>query len=154
MKKELLLGLALVFAFGITSCKTKESAYKAAYEKAQEKPVVEEVPEETPVVKPVVKQLNASVRSEKIKGVSQSDANGLKAYSVVVGSFTNKTNATRLQEDLKADGYNAILAQNEKGMYRVIAASFDDKPSAADERDNLKSRYPGRFDDAWLLYNN
>lgn len=151
MKKRLVFVLAVVLAVGMSSCKSKESAYKAAYEKAQEKPVAEVVEEEVaPAPKPVVvvkKNSNATVKSERVTTVA---GNGLKAYSVIVGSFGVKTNATGLQEQLIGKGFKALVVQNAEGMYRVVAASFDDKASAAEERDNLRSKFP----DAWLLYNN
>lgn len=152
MKKRLVFILAVVVAVGMSSCKSKESAYKAAYEKAQEKPVAEVVEEEAaaPAPKPVVivkRTSDASVKSEKVTTVAGS---GLKAYSVIVGSFGIKTNATGLQEQLISKGFKALVVQNAQGMFRVVAASYDDKASAADERDNLRSKFP----DAWLLYNN
>ncbi len=52
---------------------------------------------------------------------------------------------------MKAQGYNVVLAQNEKNMYRVIIATFDDKSDAINERDEIKSKYAPDFQDAWLL---
>ena len=159
MKKNwLLIVSAIAIAIGMGSCKSKESAYKAAYEKAQEKPVVEEptTAPEPVVVKPATPTTTTTpirVSSEKITTVNAGDASKLKLFNVVVGSFTMKTNASGGQESLVADGYNAFLAQNAQGMYRVIVGSFDDRPSATELRESIKTKYPNRFNDAWLLIN-
>lgn len=142
----------LVLAFG--SCKPKQSAYKAAYEQAKEKEmteplVVEEEEEIVTVSKP--RTSNAAVRQEKVTAISGEDANGLKRYSVVIGSFKNKTNAVALKERMQNAGYSPILAQNEQGMLRVIVSSFNDKADAADSRDAIKAKYAPNFQDAWLL---
>ena len=154
MKKNWVLVVAVAVAIGFVSCKAKESSYKAAYEKAQEKPVAEQTLAPEPVVtKPASSSDTSSspvrVSTEKITTVNAGDASKLKMF----GSFTIKTNASNLQESLVADGYNAFLAQNAKGMYRVIVGSFDDRPSATELRESVKAKYPNRFSDAWLLIN-
>ena len=88
----------MLLAFG--SCKPKQSAYKAAYEQAKEKettaPVevveeTEEVVEVSPVSKP--RTSTATTRSERINAAQGEDASRLKRFSVVIGSFKNRTNA-------------------------------------------------------------
>ncbi|MGL4520417.1 MAG: SPOR domain-containing protein [Phocaeicola sp.] len=160
MKKIFLLGgmgLCLVFAF--SSCKSSESAYKKAYEKAKQQELAAtpapEVVEVAPVVvAPVVTQpvANVTVREEKVELVS---GTGLKAYSVVCGSFGVKANADGLKDYLDGQGYNAMVVYNaERNMYRVVAASYDDRSQAAQARDSFKSRYSHRedFQKSWLLY--
>ena len=159
MNKIWLLGAAACIALSLGSCKPKQSAYKAAYEQAKEKETtapVEEVIEEVevadepaPVSKP--RYSNAATRSERINVASGEDASRLKRYSVVVGSFKNRTNAYALKERMQNDGYNAVLGENEQGMLRVIVASFDNKADAADSRDAIKAKYAPNFSDAWLL---
>ena len=75
----------------------------------------------------------------------------LKAYSVVVGSFGVKSNATGLSNTLAGKGYTprVVQASTTQGpMYRVVATSFDTKGEAAQSRAVLEAQYPG----AWLLY--
>lgn len=155
MKKNWLWMMpAIALMLGLGSCKSKESAYKAAYEKAQEKPVVETPAPEPVVVKPVAETTTTTpirVSNEKVTIVNAGDAHKLKLFNVVVGSFSMKTNASGLQESLVSDGYDAFLVQNPQGMYRVIVGSFDDRTSATNLRESIKSRYPNRFNDAWLL---
>lgn len=156
MSKIWLLGaIGMVLAFG--SCKPKQSAYKAAYEQAKEKEttapveVVEEPIEEevAPVSKPRVS--SATTRTEKINAAEGEDASRLKRFSVVVGSFKNRTNAYSLKDRMQNAGYNAVLGENEQGMLRVIVSSFDSKADAADSRDAIKAKYAPNFSDAWLL---
>ena len=162
MKKYTVLCAGLCLAMAMTSCKTSESAYKKAYEKAKQydtaQPATQPTIETAPVVAPleakpatetkVVDNLdNVSVRQESVSLVSGS---GLKAFSVVVGSFGVRDNAEGLMQRLKDAGYDAQVVKNDdKNMYRVVASTFADKASAAASRDQIRASYP----DAWLLYN-
>ena len=160
MKKTLLMIAAVFAVFTLASCHSKESAYKKAYEKAQAQqiqttpttPVVQQTPTTTVTTvtpsAPANDYSNVSVRSESFSLVSGA---ALKAYSVVIGSFGVKANATRLSETLAAKGYTprVLQASTTNGtMYRVVATSYDTKAEAAQSRANLESQYPG----AWLLY--
>lgn len=158
MKKIWLFGAALSMVVAFGSCKPKQSAYKAAYEQAKEKEstapvevvaVEEEVIEVAPVSKP--RTTDTATRTEKITVAQGEDATRLKRFSVVVGSFQNKTNAYSLKDRMQNDGYSAVLGENEQGMLRVIVASYDDKAQAAESRDRIKAKYAPNFQDAWLL---
>ena len=124
MKKSLVLCAGVCVALSFTSCKSNESAYKKMYDKAQakhEQPAAQPVQEQAPVVD----------------------------FSVVVGSFSVKANAEGLQSQLNNAGKNAQIVYNsERGLYRVVAATFATKTEAASSRDQLIGQYPG----AWLLY--
>ena len=161
MKKYIVMCAGLCLAMVLTGCKSKESAYKQAYEKAKAAEVAQKVVEddtETPVVTPVQTRPvtetkvvdnvdNVTVREERVSVVNGS---GLRNFSVVVGSFSVIANAEGLQQRLKNAGYDAQVVKNtERNMYRVIASTFNDKVSAVQSRDQLRSTYP----DAWLLYN-
>ncbi|MDL2281872.1 SPOR domain-containing protein [Parabacteroides sp. OttesenSCG-928-G06] len=158
MKKIWLFGAAICMVVAMGSCKPKQSAYKAAYEQAKEREMTtaptevivekDEVIEVAPVSKPRVAE---ATRTEKIKPAQGEDPNRLKKYSVVIGSFRNKTNAYSLKERMEGDGYHVVLGENDEGMLRVIVASFDDKSQAASSRDSFKSKYAPNFQDAWLL---
>ncbi|MBQ8047620.1 MAG: SPOR domain-containing protein [Prevotella sp.] len=161
MKKSMVICAGLCAVLVLTGCKSKESAYKKAYMQATQEnnEVVQQQPTTvTPVVTPVQQQPvqqpvvtdnydNVPTRSESLTLVSGS---GLKAYSVVVGSFGVKANAEGLQRTLRAAGYDAQIAYNaSNNMYRVIASTFNEKGAAVQSRDQLRSKYA----DAWLLYN-
>ena len=143
-----MFAIAMGLVFGLGACKPKQSAYKAAYDKAQEKPV--EAPQEesaAPAPRPR-SESSENARKERVRVISGDD---LRSFSVVIGSFTNKTNAEGLKKRMEADGFRVVLAQNENEMYRVIVASFDEKYDAAQERDRIKTKYDPDFKDAWLL---
>lgn len=163
MKKVVVLGMGLCVALAFSSCKSNESAYKRAYEKAKQQelaeaanaaettapaepaPVVEPAPVTTPV------ETTAHVREERVELVS---GNGLKAYSVICGSFGVKANADGLKTWLDNEGYNAKVVYNaERNMYRVAVESFDTRSEAVRARDAFKAKYPNRddFQEAWLL---
>ena len=159
MKKSVLMGSALIVAFAMSSCKSGESAYKKAYEKAQaqqstatvntvnsdqtQNNTVSVTPVQT--VTPTTDYSNVSVRSEDVTLVN---GTGLKAYSVVVGSFGVQANAVALQNKLKGQGYQAQVVKSPSNMYRVVLSTHNDKVSAAQSRDEVRSTYA----DAWLLY--
>lgn len=160
LNKVTLVALGVCTLVGFSSCKSNESMYKKAYEKAQAQtqtaqPVKTEAPEPVKVAPvtsttttPVTDTSNEPVRTEKVTVIS---GTGLKAYSVVCGSFSLKANAEGLQSTLKNKGYDAQIAlNNERKLYRVVASTFDDKSSAVSSRNKLRATYP----DAWLLYNN
>lgn len=157
MKKTLLMCVACAFLLALTGCKTKESSYKKAYEKAKAQEMADQTQTEPVQVTPVVAPVQATptvVDNNDAQGMRQERLNvvgngTLKTYNVVCGSFKSQDNANNLRQTLNSKGYSAQVAQNpETGMYRVIAASFDDKSSAASSRDALRATYP----DAWLLY--
>ena len=175
MNKIFFMGVALTFALAFTSCKSSESAYKKAYEKAQAAQnqngnyydQTQQVQQTTPVeVTPVtptttVQQTtntpvttttpdysNVTVRTENVTMVS---GTALKAYSVVVGSFSVQANAEGLRNKLTNAGYNSSVVKakvNGADWYRVIAGTFNTKNEAAAFRASEQGNYP----DAWLLY--
>jgi len=166
MKKYIVLCAGFCLALGMTSCKSSESAYKKAYEKAKQydtqtpQQTAQQTYQEPAVVAPVqtvaandARQVdnydNVAVRQEKVAVVS---GNGLKAFSVVVGSFGLQSNAEGLQQRLKNAGYDAQIVKNEdRNMFRVVAATFDNKADAARSRDQFREQEA--YKDAWLLSN-
>ncbi len=161
MKKCMLLCAGLCVALAFTGCKNKESAYRKAHDAAQAQEAVNVVEnngyDDSPVVTPFVETPvtgsnvtdnndNVPVRTEDLTVVNGS---GLKAYSVVIGSFSVRSNAENLMSRMRAQGYDAQLAYNaNRDMYRVVASSYSDKSSAVSSRDRLRAQFP----DAWLLY--
>ena len=158
MKKVILASLALVAVASLSSCGAKKSAYRKAYEQAKQREVATQatkpaVQYEAPVTTPERAAAPVTVRTERVTTYQGEDANRLKRFSVVVGSFQNPTNARNLKERMVKAGYNAVLATNEVGMLRVIVSSFDSREEAAASRDAIKARFAPDFKDAWLLEN-
>lgn len=156
MKNYFVIGAAVCVAVSMVSCKSSESAYKKAYERSQQNQpaatqvVQQPVQQQPTTVAPVTTvtttpvATNENTRTENLTLVSGA---GLKAFSVVVGSFSIKANAENLQKKLNGSGYAAQIAMNPQGMYRVIASTFDDLNGAVQSRNTLRAQYP----DAWLL---
>lgn len=164
MKKVLFLAVAISAALVMSSCKSRESAYRAAYEqaKAQETSQVETTPvavvetpkQTTTTATPAPRVEDTDVRTIQggfnvIKGAP------VKTYGVVVGAFTLQANAEGLYNTLQSQGMTpSVVKTNEviggkTPWFRVVAASYDDKASAAQTRNQLIGTYTG----AWLLYN-
>lgn len=164
MKKYAIVCAGLCLAVAFTSCGSSEKAYRKMYEKAQaaeaNKTATEQQPtEEVAVVTPVVeKPANETVVVDNADNVPVRQGNysvvsgsGLKAFSVVVGSYSVQANAEGMQGQLRNKGYDAQVAYDASTkMYRVVASTFDTKNDAVQSRNQLRSQYP----DAWLLYNN
>ena len=158
--KKVLFGLVSLLVV-LTSCKSKESAYKQAYEKAKAQETtqvqVNAPMQVTPVATTPVVEENydaAPVRQEQVDAVAVDG--DLKPYSVVCGSFSLQANAQALKEYLVGEGYNAGIVKNvDKNMFRVIIGSYDTKAEAAKAREAFKVKYPSRadFQGSWILLN-
>lgn len=169
MKNFLILGSAMFMVLAMTSCKSKESAYKKAYEKAQAAQVSQTqqytgtttqqttpvqvtpvTPTTTTTTTPVVAQdhTGVGVRTENVTLVS---GTGLRAFSVVVNSFQLQSNAQAEQALFAQKGYAAQIVSaivDGKTYYRVIASTHDTKEQAAQSRAAILGLRPS----AWLLY--
>lgn len=166
MKKTMVLTAAVCAAVALASCSSsKESAYKKAYLAAQQQEQQEQAPvkEEAPVVAPVeetpapaVQQPeenydNVPVRHEN---VSYEGGESLKAFSVVVGSYSVKANADDMLRRLQNAGYGASIASatvNGTKFYRVISGTYDTKAEAARAKGTVSGGQFNKNSDAWLL---
>ncbi|MBQ9202136.1 MAG: SPOR domain-containing protein [Bacteroidales bacterium] len=127
-------------------CKSNKEAHNAAYERAKARQEAQQTtaPSQKETIE-VVQKSDVKEASEAIQIITGT-ANG--TYGVVIGSFLNRTNAENLQKRMINNGYpQTVLAQNEKLMFRVIVAFFNNKPDAQEMVKKLKSDYP----DAWIL---
>lgn len=164
MKKFLMLGLAAAMMFTLNSCKSsKESQYKMAYDQAKQQELAQGSVQATDAVEiaPVstttgtAVPVDQSYREEKVV-LAVGEQGSLKAFSVVCGSYSSKTNAELVRNNLISEGYAALVVQNPStGLYRVVCASYDDRQKAAEARAQFKANHPGDadFQKAWLLYN-
>ena len=149
MKKILLFGAAICCLFTLGSCKSKSSAYKTAYEQAKSNDNYWE--DDDNEVSTSEEVSYESIREEKVNVLQGEDVSGLKRYSVVIGVFQNRTNATGMKDRMTIEGYKPIIVENDKGWLRVIVASFDNRADAVRARDAFKAKYVPNFNDAWIL---
>ena len=157
MKRVILYLFVIAGVAAIFSCKPNYEATKAAYERAMaaavDKPTITaDTPTDDAIteIQPIVKRTTvARERSESVRPIDDSIIN---RYSVVVGTFKQKTNACGMRDRLIADGYPALVAQNAQGIYRVIACSYDDRTEAEEARKELMNHYEESYiQDPWLL---
>ena len=172
MKKVMLFVGAVCIALGFASCKSsQESAYQKAYKKAQaqnqeqtqqpvspaesEIPIV--APVETPAAttqtqpQPVENYENVPVRHEN---VTYESGQNLKAFSVVIGSYSVHANAQDLLPRLQNAGYQAAIASatvNGTKFYRVISGTYDTKAEAAKSKNAILGGTFNPKSDAWIL---
>ena len=152
MKKLGLLSMVLcVVTMCCVSCKSKQSAYKAAYEQAKEREMTNSEPVEEQITPVTKAKTSTATRQEKITPISGENPEGIKLYSVVIGSFKNKTNAYSLKERMQNEGYMPVLCENEQGMLRVILTSHETRKEAEKSRDAIRAKFFPNFQDAWLL---
>lgn len=133
------------------SCKSKQSAYKAAYEQAKEREMTNSEPVEEQITPVTKAKTSTATRQEKITPISGENPEGIKLYSVVIGSFKNKTNAYSLKERMQNEGYMPVLGENEQGMLRVILTSHETRKEAEKSCDAIRAKFFPNFQDAWLL---
>ncbi len=153
MNNSIRLIIALGFVvLATTSCKTKQKIATipsgANVEATAPKPVSSTpVAEQVEAVAPVVYEKEVT-RNESFTLVDGQNADALKyKYHVVVGSFSKQENAKGLQSTLNAEGNKSIIVVNEKGMYRLLIASFNDYNQAHVRIKEISNRFP----DAWVL---
>lgn len=84
---------------------------------------------------------------QQVASASTGAGNGLKAFSVVVGSFGVKANAEGQQNTLRNAGYSNAQVIYDGKMYRVIASTHDTREAAQRDQAALKSQFSG----AWIM---
>lgn len=161
--KKLIIMLAAISAVTFTSCQSKKTLTDAAIVASPAQEVKEVTPisytqqtQQTTTQKtaPVVNTADKD-RQEKVTVVNAGDAALLRDYNVIVGAFSRLDYANNFVAKMQQRGYNSFLVQNSTGLYRVVAASFDNRNQAAATRDEIKTKFanddPGTCPAAWLL---
>ena len=118
------------------------------------KPAVRENPTSDQMyAKPDAKPI--SMRKENFTFSQQSDqaSYGNKNYFVIVGSFSNYDNATKLKADLSNKGFSPIVLKSETGYFRVCINSYTDETDARAKVHEIRQKY-ANFSDCWLLIKN
>jgi len=86
-------------------------------------------------------------RQERFTIVEGQKGAELKDYNVVIGSFGKKDNAERLKSEMSSSEYKPVIVVNERGMFRVILATFDTYQEAKAKIAEILEEFP----DAWCL---
>lgn len=97
----------------------------------------------TPEIDPVVPMIQEKV--------TDTTGNPVRSYYAIVGSFKSKQKAETLKKKLVFMGFKeSTILVNEKGMFRVSAAPFDNHTACWEEIFSIRKQYP-QFADAWGL---
>jgi len=146
MKKYLISSLIICVSIVLFSCSIPRAT--GPYKVVEKKQNSTEVNNPSPgYQKPAAAtDNNKNYKEETFSLASISDADKLRTYSVVVGSFSNEQNAINLKNSLKPQ-YNPIIVINSKGMFRVLLVSYDTYEEAKAKIANIVSK----FSDAWVL---
>jgi cell division septation protein DedD len=72
----------------------------------------------------------------------------VKAYHIIIGSFEDEINARELAGRMSTAGWNALVVESRRGMYRVSIASHVNKEEALEKLYKIRDEQnPG----AWLI---
>lgn len=138
------------FLMIFNSCKSKKELINREYEQQPESNTIVEVIDDynTEVIDD-----NSSIaqKEESIIVIDNSNHSSiLLKYHVIMGSFKNIDNAKRFQSQILAEGFNSQLLQNDIGLYRVSAFSFDNIKEARQKVIHIRKNF-SKYNDSWLL---
>ncbi|MFA9391417.1 MAG: SPOR domain-containing protein [Prolixibacteraceae bacterium] len=140
----------LVLSLSFTACKTakhvKSSAYEPAINNAVQEMKSEPIDEKVSVfetAQPIV------MKTEEVR-IEKSQDPTLRAYYVIIGSFSKTENAYKLQEDQIGKGVPSVTLKSETGMLRVAALGTDSEQEARSKINQLR-KTTKEFADVWLL---
>jgi len=68
-------------------------------------------------------------------------------YSLVVGSFSEKANAQKLVNELKANGFEAEVYSRTNGKFLAVIGQYNTKDEANQQKDKLKNQFQG----IWII---
>lgn len=88
--------------------------------------------------------LQGPENSEKSDTLAMVDGNVPIGWSVVVGSFSNQNNSTRLASDLEQDGYTVVVESvttNQAELRRIKVVGFKSKDQATSAASDIASRF-------------
>jgi cell division protein FtsN len=150
MKSTIRLIIALgIVMISISACKTQQKVAKipgANIPATAPKTAVQ--PQQPTVIENTTKETEVTRNENFTLADGETNADALKLkYHVVVGSFGKQSNAKGLQSTLNSEGNHAVVVVNEKGMFRVLIASFNDYAVAHKKIKEIANRFP----DAWVL---
>ncbi|WP_018336432.1 SPOR domain-containing protein [Butyricimonas synergistica] len=140
----------ILLAFIAISCGTNKKVYAPPFEEGEETEAVVVKENAQATTQTTQKMENTKPVVSREEKVTMTHGDVLKRYNVIVGSFSNETNAINLRNKLNGMGYTSIIMRNENGMNRVSIAGFDEEAPARAELLRVREKYP-EYSDAWLL---
>lgn len=129
----------------LSACKSNLEAYNMAYQKLKDK---EEAQVNARAKTTMSVRLDSATTDSTVVYKSENltlllgDERNFKDYNVVAKTFINRTNARGFFEQMKEDGYPALLVQNQDQLYRIVVASFATPEQAESKKAELKVKFP------------
>jgi cell division protein FtsN len=140
---KIVLSTALIAC--LISCRSLKDSGSSSFSDS-DSPYVKEEPKIKPVVK---KKTPIVVKEEKVNVIEANTDNTAKFY-VIIGSFQVLNNAKKYKTSLTDEGFIPIILKNEKGLYRISVASYNDEENARTKVDAIRNQYE-KYNDTWLL---
>ena len=93
------------------------------------------------------------VKTEPEGGVQPAATSTAIVYAVQIGAFESEENASRIEQAAKARFTNPIRKYYDQvtKLYKVSVGSFATKDEALEFRKTLGVKYPGEYNDAWIV---
>ena len=145
----------LLFTLTAASLALYIGGCSASEETEKEEGVKQEAPAEK---QPTMKKDTAEVKvvppakSEPMKEAATEGA-AVMVYGVQVGAFESSENAGRVERALKARFSQPVhrFYDETTKLYKVSVGSFATKDQALEFRKTLNEKYPGEYNDAWIV---
>ncbi|SHF41288.1 Sporulation related domain-containing protein [Mariniphaga anaerophila] len=162
MKRIILAAIVLGLAFA--SCKSKKELAQSPYTTdPATQPKVFTVPasdtqtqaQPQPQAKPepvAASNEHVAMRKEQVSFTNQEDKvkNESNNFFVIIGSFSQLSNAKNYRETLLNKGFTPIILHSETGYYRVCVNSYQNESDARTRVAQVRQTYP-EYSDVWLL---
>jgi cell division septation protein DedD len=143
MKKYVVIMLLGIMV--LPACKSNLEAYNMAYQKLKDK---EEAQVNSRAKTTMSVHLDSTsndssvvYKTENLTLLVGNDKN-FKDYNLVAKTFINRTNARAYFDQMKENGYPALLVQNQDQLYRIIVASCPTPELAEARKAELKLKFP------------
>lgn len=89
------------------------------------------------------------ITGDEEKTAAEEEVSEYVEYHIIAGSFRDYKNAQELQQELTLQGYPSLVLEPGTGIYRVSAASFNDKVTALNRL--VEFREKTGLETAWLM---
>jgi cell division septation protein DedD len=150
LRNLLTIGAAFVLTLYLGACTASEEAEREegvteeAPTKAPEPTTMKKDTAEVKVVPPAPAETPRESRPEVSTAI---------VYAVQVGAYENAENASRAEKLLKARFTQAVRTYYDQTtkLHKVSIGSFGTKDQALEFRKLLYERYPGEYQDAWIV---
>jgi cell division septation protein DedD len=132
----------------------------ASEETEQEEGVKEEAPAPAqPATQTTMKKDTAEVKVvppanvQPEQEMKPAPAPSVILYAVQIGAFENEVNASRAEQTVKARFTHPVRKYYDETtkLYKVSVGSFSTKDQALEFRKLLNEKYPGEYQDAWIV---